>query len=516
MQQEIILAFILLFCFVFRAYPRVKQKYAIASDTFSHLKVADEIRKNKFKIFYELKSSVIKIVYSYPYLYHWLLALFPTPARLWAERFTGAFFDTLNVAIIYFFTSWYLNFHQLNYPYLTLWICFLYSISPALLRFNGGPRSFNGSPRIMAQTLYLMHVFAYYYYFETGSYTLLFVSIFFGGLLLIGSTFGTQVLLFFSVIFGFLFHTNYFLVLLASLLFILIFSFGKVIRILKGHFAHAHFLAVRVSQQSPWQNKFSGYVKNMKEFLNCILKFQFKRAVPYFHDENYPIHNIIFYYPSFFILLKLSYFNEYKFLYLCILAAVAVYIFTSFKRFKFLGEPVRYLDYVLVPSYILTYIFLYDNAALWVFYGFVLYALLSSVYFMQQFLKLLPHINSDYPELKKCFNAMDNMEPGNLFAFNSKGHVAYYFTNHPLVSNLIGNLDVNLFSKEDSDLMLENHPMPSKDFDKIVSRFQVKYIVLSRNELTTYTTKVLADPALFFTRTQLLYETKTTLFYKVI
>jgi hypothetical protein len=140
------------------------------------------------------------------------LALFNDKARQWAERFTGAFFDTLNVLLIYFFTSRYLSFHQLDYPYLTLFTCFLYSISPALLRFNGGPRSFNGSPRIMAQTLYLLHLFPYYLYYETGNYWMLLGSIFFGGLMLIGSTFGTQVLLFFSLIMGFLFSPGYFIV----------------------------------------------------------------------------------------------------------------------------------------------------------------------------------------------------------------------------------------------------------------------------------------------------------------
>ena len=516
MTEEIILFLILVFCFMYRAYPRMIQKYAIAADTFFHLKHGEEVRKNGMGIFYELKNSVIKIVYSYPYLYHWLLALFPDKSRLWAERLTGAFFDTLNLLIIYFFCKWYIAFHQLDYPSLTLWVCFLYAISPALLRFNGGPRSFNGSPRIMAQTLYILHLFSYYYYYETGNYYFFVSSIFFGGLILVGSTFGTQVLLFFSLFFGLLLSWNYFLVLLASLVLILILSRGKVIRVLRGHFGHARFLAERISQQSPWQNKFPGYVKNIKEFLKCIFKLQFNRAVPYLHDENYPIHNFIFYYPSFFILLNVSLFTQHKFLYICVLAAVGLYIFTSFKRFKFLGEPVRYLDYVLVPSYMLCFVFLKDTGNLWVYYGFCVYALLSSVYFMKQFLKLLPHINADYLELKKCYAAIDAMEPGNLFAFNSVGHMSYYFTHQPVVNALIGNLDVNLFSKEDSDLVIGNYPLPGKDFAQILSRFQVKYIVLSKSDLNNYTTKILSTPDEFYSRTQALFETKTALFFKVI
>ncbi len=516
MPQELVLICILLFCFVLRAYPRVKLKYGIASDSFFHIKHADEIRKDKFQIFYELKNSVIRIVYSYPYLYHWLLALFPDKARPWAERFTGAFFDTFNVAIIYFFIQWYLNFHQLHFPYLNLSVCFLYAVSPALLRFNGGPRSFNGSPRIMAQSLYLVHLFSYYYYFETASNLALFTAVFFGGLLLIGSTFGTQVFLFFSVVFALLLSPAYLLVLFSALLFILIFSRAKVIRVLKGHFSHARFLAERISQQSPWQNKFPGYLKNMTSFLRCIFTFQFKRAVPYFHDENYPLHNFVFYYPSFFILLHFSFFDSHKFLYVSVLASVALYIFTSFKRFKFLGEPVRYLDYVLVPSYILSYIYLENHAATWVFYAFIVYSLLSAVYFLQQFYKLYFTIDSDFMELKKCFAEIDKMEAGNLFAFNSNGHLAYYFTHKPIVNALIGNLDVNLFSKEDSDLVIGNYPLPGKDFDKIIERFQVKYLVLSRSELQQYTGNILASPDIFYNRVQALFETKTALFFKVI
>ena len=323
-------------------------------------------------------------------------------------------------------------------------------------------------------------------------------------------------LLFFSLFIGLFYNPVYFLILIAALIFIFIFSRGKVIRVLRGHFGHARFLAERVSQQSPWQNKFPGYLKNMKGFITAIFKFQFKKAVPFFHDENYPLHNFLFYYPSFFILLKFSFFNEHRFLYVCLLAAVVLYIFTSFKRFKFLGEPVRYLDYVLIPSYILMYFFLSDTGNLILFYGFIVYSLLSAVYFLQQFYKLYFTIDADYPELKKCYAEIDKMERGNLFAFNSVGHMSYYFTGQAIVNALIGNLDVNLFSKEDSDLVIGNYPLPGKDFEKIISRFTVKYIVMSRSELTNYTTKIMDNPAVFYNRTQALFETRTALFFKVM
>ncbi|MBK9801173.1 MAG: hypothetical protein IPP56_16115 [Bacteroidetes bacterium] len=113
-MQLILLLLILVFCFALRAYPRVRLKYGIASDSFFHLKHAADIRADHMQVFYELKNSVIKIVYSYPYLYHWLLALFSDRTRPWAERFTGAFFDTFNVLIIYVFTRWYLIEHPLQ------------------------------------------------------------------------------------------------------------------------------------------------------------------------------------------------------------------------------------------------------------------------------------------------------------------------------------------------------------------------------------------------------------------
>lgn len=515
-MQLILLLLILVFCFALRAYPRVRLKYGIASDSFFHLKHAADIRADHMQVFYELKNSVIKIVYSYPYLYHWLLALFSERTRPWAERFTGAFFDTLNVLIIYVFTRWYLIEHHLNYPFLNLAVCFLYAVSPALLRFNGGPRSFNGSPRIMAQTLYLIHIFSFYHYSVTGNFISLLLSICFAGWIAVGSTFGTQVLLFFAVIFSLLFSWKYLLILVASILFILVFSGGKVVRVLKGHFGHARFLAERIGQQSPYQSRTPVYINNMKEVAKSLMQLKFKRAVPFFHDENYPLHNFLFYYPSFFILLNIGYFDTHKFLYISVLAAVALYIFTSFKRFKFLGEPVRYLDYVLVPSYILSYIFLSEHHLAWIFYLFIGYSLLSMVYFLQQFYKLYFNINDDYPALQKCFSELDKMEKGNLFAFNSNGHLSYFFTKQPIVNALIGNLDVNLFSKEDSDLVIGNYPLPGKDLDAIIKRFDVKYIVMNKNELNTYTTRVLTDASVFYERTKLLFETKTAMFFKVI
>jgi hypothetical protein len=514
--EGILLFSIILFCFSLRAYPRIKLKYGMASDSFFHVRHAELIRENNFSIFYELKNSVIKIIYSYPFLYHWLLAVFPNKTRPWAERFTGAFFDSLNVVIIYLFTTWFKTFHQINGPLMAISICFLYAISPALLRFNGGPRSFNGSPRVMAQTLYLIHSFSYYHFSQTGSKLTLALSVISGGLILIGSVFGTQVLFFFTPFFTLLFDPTYLLVVIASFAFILISSRGLVMRVLRGHFRGVQFLAERISQQSPWQNNLRGYLYNMREFIKSSLRLNFKKAATCFHDENYPLHNFLFYYPSFLIVLNFTYFSEHRFLYVGLIAAISLYIFTSFKKFKFLGEPIRYLDYVLVPSYILSFIFLFNISSLWIFYVFIFYSGISSFYFLKQFFKRYASIDSDYKDLENRFRELDSLEKGNLFAFNSNSHLSFYFTKMPIVNALIGNLDVDLFSKADSDLVIGNYPYPGKDFDHILSRFNVKYIVLNEGELMHYSTKILDDPDLFYKRTARLFETKTAIFLKVV
>ncbi len=506
------LLLILVFCFVIRAFPRVKLKYGISSDTFYHLKQAKLIRKNKFRIFLEQKNSVIKIIYSYPFLYHWLLALVPDKQRLWAERLTGAVFDTLSIIVIYCFLN---RFAGLKDQIFNLSICFLYAVSPALLRFNGGPRSFNGSPRILGQLLYMTHLFAYYQYHVTGNYFAASLSVITGGLMFISSKFSIQVLLFFFPFICILYDPYYCLFIICGFLFISVASFGLVVRVMKGHFQHSKFLKERIPRQSPWQNTFRGYLYNLRKSIKALFKFQYKEAFRYFHQENYSLHNILFYYPTFFILFNVNYFNEHRLMYVIVFASISLFAFTSLKRFKFLGEPIRYLDYALIPSYILSYMFLWENNQVWVFYAFIFYSLISVGSFINQYYELYKEIDSDYRALENAYSRINSMEKGNLFAFSSNGHSSFYFSHQRVVNALIGNLNVDLFSKEESDLVIGNYPYPGKDFDKLVSICRVKYLVLNKKELNYYTTKILDRPEDFYQRTTQLFETKTALFYKV-
>ena len=125
---------IFLLSFIIRAFPRVLLKNTYVSDTYFHLYCARVIRENSFRIPQKLPRVMLNHQYTYPFGYHLLLALFPLKSRLWIERFTGATFDTISTAIVYYFSRWILQ--ESGYSYreeLPLLVTILYAFSPALL-----------------------------------------------------------------------------------------------------------------------------------------------------------------------------------------------------------------------------------------------------------------------------------------------------------------------------------------------------------------------------------------------
>ena len=177
------------------------------SDTYFHLYCAATIRKKSFRLPNKLPRIVLDHEYTYPFLYHCLLAIFPIKIRHWAERVSGAVFDTISVVIVYLFSRWLFQTH--SNPYLAEMVAALYAFSPGLLRMGSGPRAYNGSPRTMGQMLYVLHATSAFVGIHENSIGFLTISVISGSMLTVTAKFGTQVLLMFGIFFFGFFSVKY-------------------------------------------------------------------------------------------------------------------------------------------------------------------------------------------------------------------------------------------------------------------------------------------------------------------
>ena len=436
-MEFVYISLILVLTFVMRVIPRVGLKYGFGGDTFFHLYMGEMIRMNNHKIPDKIPGVVLEHNYTYPYFYHWLLSFFQKEGRLAAEKMNGPFLDSVNTLIVYLFSQWaVLNFNITAPWYFSLLVALLFSLSPALLTVSGGPRAYSGSPRILGQTLYLLHITTYFYYSVTGNVVILCLSIICGSFILISSKFGVQVLLFFGIFFCLFYSSFYLLVVCISVIISGIFTRGRVFKVIEGHFRHSEYYLIflksvgqaiglkkDVMDLKIYLARFLGNIKNL--FKGKVIVF-----AKWMLSERYFLHFTIIAFPQL-VFLGFCY-DKFDidnvligFLFLWIGASVVWFVLTSIGYLRFLGEGERYLEFSLAGSTFLPVLYLTtNNLQEWlVFYGIyclVIYLLNVFVFRERFFIQ-----SKDYHEDDALFEKLNIMEKGVIIPFGNEWQTLY-------------------------------------------------------------------------------------------
>lgn len=507
---------ILLSCFLIRALPRVILQNTYGQDTYFHLYCAQVIRENSLKLPHKLPRVILDNELTYPYLYHLLLALFPNKYRLWAERFTGAIFDTINAVIIYFFSSWIVQ--RNGYPQffeLPILVTALYAFSPALLRISIGPRAYHGSPRVMAQTLYLLHLTLAYYAFATNNIIALMISLFAGAALIISAKFGNQVLIFFGIIFS-LFVTHYYLLMLCGCFVIsMALSRGQTIRVIKGQIRHSMFYVKYLQKVYLWPHArtiINYFQSAVFYILNLFRNGRVWQIIQWYYSENYILHLFLTVYPQFLFFPLFSFYTQgagvEKFLLIWMGAGLFFFLLTKLKWVKFLGEAERYLEYALFPSlfFVTEYLLLVNRKE--IIYVLLLYSLFSAICYGISFYILHKKIDYDFGGTEAFFEKLNSMSPGVIWPVGSYNWQTLYRSKFPVLT-MGCNIDESLLSQDEFMLVYSNYPYPSSNFREIMSQYDVKYILSDRNTLRHYAEHITDQPHEFYSFINLLFETPT-------
>ncbi len=493
-------------------------------DTYFHLYCAQTIRENSFHLPRKLPRIVLNHEYTYPFLYHYLLASFPLKYRLWAERFTGAFFDTFNLIIIYLFSEWAVRRVGGGYSLtlLPVWVAALYAFSPALLRIGSGPRAYNGSPRVAGQMLYLLHLLGAYYAFQTRSFPALGLSLLAAAALIMTAKFGTQVIFFFGIWFGILLSPYYFFMLAGSLLLAVLLTKGHAWKVIEGHLRHSIFYWKHLQKVYLFPHIRTGrkYLRSSLATAWRAVRFlRFGDAFRWYYSESYFPHLLVTVFPQFLLIFAyISWYTELhsldRFLMVWMGAAFFWFVLTKLRPLLFLGEGERYLEYGIFPSLYLAVKFFSTRFDFFLLVFFV-YSILSVAFFMWQYSGIYGKIDQDYEKTEALFSELNRLPEGVIMAIGSFDYQVLYRSHFPVLTQG-ANIDERLLPYREFDLVYGNFPYPPRDFREIVDRFRVSYIVTDSISLKYYREEIIKEPDEFDRSVRIFCHLPTLIVAKVI
>ena len=516
-----LLALIALTALAVRAVPRLTRPHALNSDSYFHLCCARAIRGNRLRLPERLPGVVLGHEYTYPFLYHWLLAVLPERVRLQAERVSSALFDTAAVLAAAWFSHWLVETGAGDLdPRTPLLVTALFALSPALLRIGSGPRAYGGSPRPLGELLYLLHAVLAYHAFATGAPASAAASVLCAAAIFAGSKFSVQALLFFAPAFA-IFVSPWYLALVAvAALAAVVLSGGRAWRVLVGHYRHSVFY-VRHLQQiflHPGAPTFAGYAGAL---LASLREARARRSIhpfiEWYFREPHPLHLLLTVYTPFLVLPfaavlqggapAAGYLLAWSF------AGLLWFAATRTRPLRFLGEGERYLEHALFPALLVAADFLLRSQPAWV-YGYLAYSAAAALYYAAAFRARHAESEAGHADATRAFAVLDRMPPGVVLPIGSLHWRTLYHSRFPVLT-IGGNVDLSLLPLEEFMLVYGRYPYPSADFAGILSRYDVRYIVSDQPHLRHYAEAILGSRQSFYDHVRALFDTPRLVVYQV-
>jgi hypothetical protein len=509
-------------CLLVRALPRMRLPHVRSSDTYFHLFCARVIREAGFCLPTRLPRILLAHEHTYPFLYHYLLALLPLRQRLWAERCSGALFDTAALAVILAFMAWLTGRDGATLdPRVPLVVAALFAFSPALLRIGSGPRAYSGNPRPVGQFFYLVHILSAYYAFFTASMPALAVSVLAAAAAIVTAKFSTQVLFFFAPFFAVLVTPWYLALPVLAVVAAILLSGGRAWGVLKGHYRHSEFYLKHLQRIfiHPVARSLRDYGGSVRAQAGQALRRRsIGDALTWYFTEAHPLHLLLTVYTPFlvlpFVAAGAASSGADRFMLAWCLAAAAWFVVTKTRTLMFLGEGERYLEYATFPSLFLAVSFLWSRHPGWV-YAFLAYSVVAAAFYLLHFHRQHAISEAGHEDSERAFDALNAMRPGVILPVGSVHWQALYRSNFPVLT--IGvNLDETLLRPDEFMLVYGRYPYPSADFAGILSRYGVRYIVSDGPHLRHYVENILDSRQSFYDRVRALFDSPRLVVYEVI
>jgi hypothetical protein len=517
----IIFILILVLTFLIRAFPRWIYPNSIASDTYFHLDIADKIKTGKFKIPKVNSNYIIPHKHLYPYVYHVLLAFFPKKARFVVERYSVAVFDSLIVLITAGFVKVLFESNGVtNYMKVVNMTALLYAIDPAILRVTGGPRSYNGSPRVLGQLLYLIHIYGFVWYISMGSLIGGAISIFALSLLMLTAKFAFQVVVLLMPFIMIGISWIYVFILVLAFVFSMIISRGGCYQILKYNIFHSYnyFFQQKIILY-PSRASLKNYLLNLgSKFGTFVRPGAF---LLWLYTQKYYLHILLVIFPvlAFMLVAGGIYLDDWLYsIWVIVIGGGSAFVLTSNKPFLFLGESERYLEYVSIPSFVIFSVFCITQELEILYYIILGYFVFTYLYYLKSILNYLKQMQDTFNKFKNL-SIKFPVETGKVIMpleyYHCKDIVHHYGVK--VLSYYPATIDKNLLSEEEMNFLYHNGgQMISTNIEEVVEKYEVDYILVFRNSLKKYLSEIYqGGEDVFYSKFKMVYEYEGIIIFSV-
>jgi hypothetical protein len=472
-----------------RVLGRALYPFGLSGDVYYHLHCAEAIRANSFRLPKNLPGFIWKTGYTYPPLFHVILALFPDKLRRWFERYSSLIFD-LGQTVFVCYTTLALFLYLGDVPTLAgtkaLVVAGAYLVSPMLNAYLIGPRSMTGTGRTLGEGLFVVAVASTLLWEMGRGHGFALLAIFCYGLAPLSSKFGLQSLVAIFLVLGVAEKFTWCLLIVAGMGAGFLVSKGHLLRVIKGQLNHSKFY-LQFLQPRRVDLEGSYGLKAYCSRLSASLKPPkvWRKLFRWFLEERSAIHVIIFHNFHFWILALFWLGNVDRFVIywtmpglssLCILAIAPFFplLLTTLKPFRFLGENYRYLEYY---QWVYWLLLCYGSPTL-----FLPTAVIAAIYtccLLVIHIRFLKNWQGDYLRSKPFFEQVKNLYAGKR-AFAISG--AYYeICYRGKVEVLLwgGNMVPGCVLYDELDELFHRFPFPREGngYLKILRKYEVELVL---------------------------------------
>lgn len=325
----------------------------IGSDHPLHLILIDKIKNNKHSFCLNSPFQLNERNFAYPQLYHWFISFLPEQIYKDKPQYINIFIRLLEMilfnAFLLFLNS-YLPIDKITLLLANILI-YLNPISYATWNAKNSGLSPRGLGLIVGQ---LYNYFLIIYLFTNNICFLIPIAlVIFVSLLL--SQFTMQYILLSSLIISLLLHTYIFILIIPIVFLCYLLLFRKSsLNFLKGQYHHKRNYFLYLAEIYILPSRPSIYRDFVRDFW---IKLQENKLRAFIYLYQNPIIEVLTGIPYLIILgyfwINNSYTANEALLNKMVLTGIIVFIMTSFRKTRFLGEPQRYLEYCLPFTVIL-------------------------------------------------------------------------------------------------------------------------------------------------------------------
>lgn len=444
-----------------------KNAFITSGDSIAHLTYVNQYKINNGKNC-NLNSKYILDGPGYPTGYHKLFYILKIPI-CFIEKYGGYFpilFDACHIFIIYFGIAYF------GGPF-SSWLLFL----PFLRCFWGNEgRAAHFSERAFGTLLgNIFLISSFLFYQEKNIIFLVFGFAAFFSLLLC-SKFAHQAVLFYSLLFTIINSSIFFLgFYICCLALTLIFSRQTGFEIVLGHFRHSYFYKTHLQKKYPeLRDSFSDLIYKNQTFIKYLALLSKNSLLRIFTDM--PVMFAV----AQILIQNLDQVNNTCQLFGWISSGILIVILIATNSLKFLGEPERYLEFLVFP----VFLFLSFHDPKQILIGTVLsgfcafYIFAFSIYNYYRNFKPGKQQTNDLLELKKF---VKKLKSGLILTAPCRLSFFLGYKN-PKKTYLTIFSHVGLGEKYSSYKWLINkrYPFPRENLLEIIKRFKINYFILEK------------------------------------